>query len=288
MPVLRVIALWVPLAAGMAAAPCVAQSAPASRPAVATPSIEGFVAERVARLAPGVHLNFSVFGSERAAVSVYVEGLPTLVDLHEVQPGVYEGSHVMAAGDRPRADGDVVATLQRGGQSARVTLAEPLVLASAPLPWGEHASDGRASAGPVPVSVESLSPMGQDRRVPVFADAPSQPETPSHAAALRCDSCAVVESIRVVEAPAPESLSGKVNRALEGHHRRVLGLLDAIGVPFAGRESRRLAERATQFEVTLRLPDGRVVARRYDTRPALQVGDTVSLPPAPARIAVGA
>lgn len=267
MSLLRVIALAVALAGGMAAAPHVAQAAPASRPAAATPSIEGFVAERVARLAPGVPLNFSVFGSERAAVCVYVEGMPALVDLREVQPGVYEGTIVIAAGDAPRADSDVVATLQRGGQIARATLAEPLVLTSAPLPWGERVGGGLASAKPEPI--ESVSPPQEDRLVAIVAVV------------------AVVESIRVVPAPAPDDLPGKVTRSLEEHHRRVLGLLDAVGLPFAGRESRRLAERATEFEVTLRLADGRAVARRYGTRPALRVGDTVTLPPARPRVAAG-
>lgn len=280
---LRVMALAVPLAGGMAVAPLAAQAAPASRLGEATPAVEGFVAERVPRLATGVPLNFSVFGSERAAVFVYVEGVPGLVDLREVQPGVYEGTHVIAAGDAPRADSHVVATLQRGGQVARATLGEPLVLAAAPLPWGERRGADLASSGRMPI--ENVPPDRDDRPVAVFADTPLRLEAAPAPAARRCEGCAVVESIRVVEAPAPDDLPGKVTRALEDHRRRVLGVLDTIGLPFAGRESRRLAERAMEFEVSLRLADGRVVARRYGTRPAFQVGDTVTLPPARARAA---
>ncbi|MEO7056661.1 MAG: hypothetical protein ABI281_08875 [Caldimonas sp.] len=284
MSFLRVIALAVPLASGMAVAPLVAESAPASRQASATPSVEGFVAERVPRLAPGVPLNFSVFGSERSAVSVYVEGVPGLVDLREMQPGVYEGTHVIAAGDAPRADSRVVATLLRGGQVARATLDEPLVLMSAPLPWSQHTGGAPMSARPVPIENVPLAPEDRPATVVVNA-APRIEATPASTVVRRCESCAVVESIRVVEAPAPDDLPGKVTRALDDHRRRVLGVLDAIGLPFAGRESQRLAERAMEFEVTLRLADGRVVARRYGSQPTFQVGDTVTLPSASARVA---
>lgn len=273
MSFLRVIALTAPLMGTLVALSAAAQSAPAlsSRTNVAaSPAVEGFVAERVPRLALGVPLNFSVFGSERAAVVVYVEGVPELVDLREVQPGVYEGTHVIATGDAPRADSRVVATMQRGGQVARATLAEPLVLAAAALPWGE--SGGRALA------VDSARPVPFDNMPPVRHE---------NAGLAFCDHCGVVESIRVVEAPAPADLPGKAARAFDDHRRRVLGVLDAIGLPFAGRERQRIADSATEFEVTLRLADGRTMARRHGTRPAFRVGDTVTLPPADGRGAAG-
>ena len=268
MSILRVIALAVPLAGTLVAGHALAQSAAASARvhAAASPAVEGFIAEKVPRLGRGVPLNFSVFGSERAAVHVYVEGVPGLVDLREVQPGVYEGSHVIAAGDAPRADSRVVATMQLGGQVTRATLAEPLLLATATaLPWGEGSGRVAAFEPARPVPIESVPPAREHAR--------------------RCDDCGVVESIRAVDAPAPDGLPGKLTRAFDDHRRQVLGVLDAIGLPFAGRERQRIAEGSMAFEVTLRLADGRTVARRYGTRPAFRVGDTVTLPPADARVA---
>ena len=266
MSFLRVIALMVPLAGTLVAAPLMAQSpAAASRPyATTTPFVEGFVAEKVPSLARGVPLNFSVFGSERALVSIYVEGVSGVVDLREVQPGVYEGTHVIAAGDAPHADSRVVATMQRGGQVTRATLVEPLVLTAAALPWGESAGRVAAFEPARPVPIERLPPARNEAR--------------------RCDRCGIVESVRVVEAPAPADLPGKVTRAFDDHRRIVLGVLDAIGLPFAGRERERIAEGTMEFEVTLRLADGRMATRRFATRPAFRVGDTVTLPPADTRV----
>ena len=276
MSLLRVIALTLPLAGTLVALPAAAQSigSTARAQGMSSPAVEGFVAEKVPRLARGVPLNFSVFGSEHATVVVYVEGVAGLVDLREVQPGVYEGTHVIAAGDAPRPDSRVVATMQRAGQVARATLSEPLVLttATASLPW---------SASP---------PLARDGNpVPAFADLPERADVtivaPLGAVVQPCDHCGVVEAIRVVEASAPADLPGKAARAFDDHRRRVLGVLDAIGLPFAGRERQRIAESMTEFEVTLRLADGRLVARRYGTRPTFRVGDSVTLPPADARVA---
>ncbi len=293
MSFLRVIALTVPLAGTWLALPSLAQTNAVSLRVQASesPAVEGFVAEKVSRLGRGVPLNFSVFGSEHAAVCVYVEGVTGLVDLREVQPGVYEGTHIIAAGDSPRADSRVVATMQRGGQVTRATLAEPLVLAAAALPWGDGSRRALAVEPAWPVAIETVTLARDETPVPAFVnvrprfDGTAVP--PPVDAARRCEHCGVVESIRVVEAPAPADLPGKVTRAFDDHRRRVLGVLDAIGLPFAGRESERIAESAMSFEVTLRLADGRTLARRYGTRPAFRVGDTVTLPPADPRVADG-
>ena len=293
MSFLRVIALTVPLAGTLIALPAPAQSTAATTrlQATASPAVQGFVAEKVARLGRGVPLNFSVFGSEHAAVCVYVEGVPGLVDMREVQPGVYEGTHVIAAGDSPRADSRIVATMQRGGQVTRATLAEPLVMAAAALPWGEASSRALAPEPAWPVPIENLPQARDATPVPAFVDVRPRFDgtavPPPGDAARRCEHCGVVESIRVVEAPAPADLPGKVARAFDDDRRRVLGVLDAIGLPFAGRESQRIAESTMEFEVTLRLADGRMLARRYGTRPAFRVGDTVTLPPAGPRFAAG-
>ena len=293
MSFLRVTALIVPLAGTLLALPAIAQSTAANTrlQATASPAVDGFVAEKVPRLGRGVPLNFSVFGSEHAGVWVYVEGVPGLVELREVQAGVYEGTHVIVAGDSPRPDSRVVATMQRGGQVTRATLAEPLVLAAAALPWGDGSSRALAAEPAWPVPIET-APLARDEPpVRAFVDVRRRYDgtavPPPGDSAQRCDHCGVVESIRVVEAPAPADLPGKVSRAFDDHRRSVLGVLDAIGLPFAARESQRIAESAMAFEVTLRLADGRTLARRYGARPAFRVGDTVTLPPADPRVAAG-
>ena len=80
-------------------------------------------------------------------------------------------------------------------------------------------------------------------------------------------------------------MPGKLARAFDEHRKRVLGVLDAVGLPFAGRERDRVAEQTMAFDVVLRLEDGRAVTRRYATRPTFRVGDTVTLPPADRRLA---
>ncbi len=266
----RKITLVVSLAVASVSSPALAQSQVPSREAGHTGiAVEGFLIERVPRLASGVPLNFSVFGTEHAAVSVYVEGVTGLVELLEVQPGVYEGSHVIDDDDSLRSDSQVVATMQRRGQVARATFGEPLVLAPVALPWGEARSTSPVEVTPMP------APARSERSGP--AQAQAYPP--------RCVDCAVVESIRVVEAPKPDDLHGKLKRALEEHQRRVLGVLDAIGLPFAGRERERLVEHTMAFDVVLRFEDGRAVTRRYATRPGFGVGDTVTLPATGGRLA---
>ena len=51
--------------------------------------VDSFDLEQVSELASGVALNFSVYGSRRAAVTLYIEGAAQLVDLVETRPGIY-------------------------------------------------------------------------------------------------------------------------------------------------------------------------------------------------------
>ena len=235
------------------------ESGPSLRSSASQPSVQGFVLERVAELRPGVTLAFSVFGTEQSEVSVYVEGLDRLVELRETQPGVYEGSAVIGQRDRPRADSDVIATMQRDGRVARATLVEPLVIAAAPLPWaGARDRAVAADARPVPPIVVPATVMLDGARSDVRSD-------------TACVDCAVVASIEAIDVDGRSALS----RAFDDHRRRMLGMLDSIGVPFAARERQRIGEGTTVYEVLLRRPDGRTEVRRYPTRPAFRVGDPV-------------
>src|SRR5690349_2770814 len=83
-------------------------SAPASAAAL---RVDAFDVEQVARLDPGTSLQFSVFATPGAAATVLVEGARRLVELREVEPGVYEGRHVIDAGDRIGPGSSAVATV---------------------------------------------------------------------------------------------------------------------------------------------------------------------------------
>jgi len=246
--------------------------------------VEGLVAERVERLAPGVALNFSVFGTEQALVRLSIEGVSRSVPMREVQSGIYEGNHVIEVGDAVRADSRVVATMERGGRVARAALGEPLLFAAMPLPWDGVAAPGGAGSSDAPSG--DLAAQRPDaaplRPIAVSARTMATWARPIASGPTRCADCATVESIRVVEATERDGLAGKLRGAFTDHRRRVLGVLGAIGVPFAARESERLAERPMEYEVVLRLPDGRAVARRYGSEPGFRVGDVVS-PPADER-----
>ena len=219
------------------------------------PSVEGFDLERVESLAVGVPLNFSVFGSPGAAATLSIEGGRRQIDLPETRPGIYEGTYVLDGRDSIRADSRVVATLQRDGQIARSTLAEPLLLEHLAPPWAGIAT---AQALPVPPPPKPL-----------------------------CTDCAVVESMRSVKAPPRGGWAGAVTGAIAGaiiatesaapRDRPWTRWLGALGGGLVGREIERQATRRERFEVVLRLPDGSALTRSYDSAPAFKTGDTVSV-----------
>ena len=68
------------------------RAVPGARPPPASLFVDAFDVEQVASLAPGAVLQFSVFASPGASATVLIEGVRRLVELREVQPGVYEGT----------------------------------------------------------------------------------------------------------------------------------------------------------------------------------------------------
>jgi len=230
--------------------------APSSRRAVV---LEGFDIEQVERLQAGVALRFSVYGTPQARVALRIEGSQRLLDLHETEPGIYEGTYVLSPGDAVRADSGVVATLRRDGDVARLALAEPLVLARDAPPW-------LAQTAPLPLP----RPDGQTPRpVPPLAVARAQGlDGPAREG---CRDCALVESIQAVVRPPPKRLLDAIAGAVAGLVRN--------GRPTAWRSSS-----AQEYDVVLRRPDGSVLLRRYEQLPLFKVGDTLGLsgPPAPA------
>lgn len=242
-------------------------SAQPARAGTAALRVDGFDVEQVVSLAPGTQLNFSVFATPGAAARVLIDGIGRVVDLHEVQPGVYEGFYILEAGDRIRAEGPVVATVSRQGAVARTVLEESLLL-DGPLPAAAAAS--RQSAPPreegrregpapdlplprtgtavplvtAPPPVPPRSPVNPPApiRAPVFATMPvpvggTWPVALPRPARVdaSCVDCALVESIRTVEvAGAPEHL-GAIAGAVAG---AVLG--DQIGQAHARHVTRVL------------------------------------------------
>src|SRR6478735_347161 len=99
MSFLRLLTLmaWLVAGVGIVAVTSEPALAAARAPAAATAVVEGFDLEQVSELAPGVELSFSVYGSPRSEVTVYIEGAGQLVELAETEPGIYEGTYVIAA-----------------------------------------------------------------------------------------------------------------------------------------------------------------------------------------------
>jgi len=296
---------WLAWGAGIAGAATPAQAA-SPAPGNATAVVEDFDLEQVSELAPGVALNFSVYGSPRAEVTLYIEGVSRLVDLAESRPGIYEGSYVINASDRLRNDSKVIATLQRDGQVVRSTLAEPLLLERGTVPWANDAAQAAApprssiavaprddappgtprGGEPVPfaepapqvVPAPPIAPVPRTAPSPRLAPAPTRPA---------CGDCAVVEAIRAE--PVAErrgvvgALAGGIAGAIlgeklaEAHRRHVMQVLGAVTGALLGREIEMRQTSSPAYTVVLRLADGSALERRYDQPPPFRVGDSVSL-----------
>lgn len=266
---------WVAALACCIAGPASAQALVSPRPESSAPIVESFDLEQVAELAPGVPLNFTVYASAGATVTLSIEGGQRLVDLPETQAGVYEGAYVIDARDRIRRDSRVVATLQRGGQVTRSALAEPLQLERGTALWGPGTTPSSPTYSAAPLSS-------------IASPAPSRDA---------CADCAVVESIEVVSV-RPVGVIGSITGAVagaivghplgEGHGRRVMSVLGALAGSWIGREvERRTAAAPTPaYRVVLRLSDGSALERRYEAPPTFKPGDNVSLSGRGARAAV--
>ncbi len=153
--------------------------APSQRPARrASLFIDAFDVEEVASLAPGAVLQFSVFASPGASATVLIEGVRRLVELREVQPGVYEGTlrhrgrrsppcRHHGGGDRlarrrggPRHARGVAAPRRRAAEHRSAAPARP----AAPAPGAcarrraarRAAGDRRAAAGRTPGRLSRL------------------------------------------------------------------------------------------------------------------------------------
>ena len=253
-------------------APALAQPSHSPAWAAAGLRVDGFDVEQVPQLTSGTQLNFGLYGTPGAAATLQIDGAQRSLDLHEVQPGIYEGTYTIDAQDQIWPDSHVAATLRRGNQVARSVLEEPLLLgASAPM-----------AAGP---------PMAQsapiDEPAPIAASPRIGTPVPPAPAAPACADCAVVESVRAVELGGARGYVGAItgglvgailgNQVGRGDDRSVARIIGALGGALAGREIERSGSRRTRYDVVLRLPSGAAQTRSYDSVPPFKVGDTIRL-----------
>lgn len=273
--------------------------------------VDGVDVEQVAALGAGVPLNFTVFGTAGALVALRIDGGRRVLQLHEAEPGVYEGSYLIDGLDAIRPESRVTAALQKNGAVAYAALDEPLLLARGTVPWSVAAApaiDSARIAAPSPVvapspwssavplvgtPVPQSGPSETTRPTPI-AVTPQHAVPPAAFAATlppslhtSCSDCAVVESVRAVAMAPRDGVIGTIGGAIAGailgkelgdaHKRRMLTLLGAIGGALAGRQIEKQATQATQYEVDLRLADGTLLKRRYEQAPPFAAGATIRL-----------
>ena len=242
--------------------------------------VEGVDVEQVARLSAGVSLNFSVYGTPGASARVRIDGVSSLIELPETQPGIYEGTYVIAPQDRLRADSRVTSTLVRGNVAAHSTLEESLQLGHESGTVA-HADAAPRLALPAPAATPDASEPVRSVPVPQSVPATAWPQ----AGRSMCATCGVVESIRVGSgAPGAGNLgavSGAVigavlgEQAREAHMRRIARIHGTVTGALTGRGADRAGE--PRYEVQFRMPDGQTLRRSYAEAPAFQIGDRVSL-----------
>ena len=162
------------LAGGIACAAPLAAAREPVRAAVAAVSVDGVDVEQVVSLGAGVPLNFTVFGTPGALVTLRIDGGRRVLELLETEPGIYEGSYLIDGVDTVRPESRVTATLQKHGAVAYAALDEPLLLAKGTVPWGVAATPAEApprapTAMPAPSSARGIAPA------PEFAPSPAPP-----------------------------------------------------------------------------------------------------------------
>jgi outer membrane lipoprotein SlyB len=167
---------------------------------------------------------------------------------------------------------------------AAVAPAPPAV---APSPKPVVRAAGAPAATPKPAATPAPAPSPS-----VTAQAPSQPSgvtssPPSGtvATAPACVRCGVVESVAVLDQPAPTSGTGAViggvlgavvgNQIGKGSGRAAATILGAIGGGVAGQQIEKGMQREVLYDVRVRMDDGSLTTVQQDTPAA--VGARVTL-----------
>jgi hypothetical protein len=170
-------------ASGTALAQPVLQSRTATP---ATPAINGFNVEEVARLDQGVRLQFDLYGTPGGNATLNLDGANRALHLTEVEPGQYTGSYVIGTRDRLKADSRVTAELRMGNEVVTSVLREPLVRGDVAQP----ADDTRQLAT-------------KDSRIAAAAPGAAPPPAPRTTERPRvaryCTSCGIIEKVETVQ-----------------------------------------------------------------------------------------
>jgi outer membrane lipoprotein SlyB len=98
----------------------------------AAPRIEGFNVDEVRRIAPGVELNFGLYGTPGGLATLRITGATRNLTLNEVEFGRYEGSYIISSRDKIAARSPVTANLRVGNQVASMILNESLQIGVGP------------------------------------------------------------------------------------------------------------------------------------------------------------
>ncbi|MFL6709319.1 MAG: glycine zipper 2TM domain-containing protein [Massilia sp.] len=93
---------------------------------VVQPVIRGFNVDEVRRIAPGVELNFDVYGTPGGRAYLQIAGASRNLQLTETEPGLYEGVYTIGSRDRISATSAVTANLRVGNQVTTGVLSESL------------------------------------------------------------------------------------------------------------------------------------------------------------------
>ena len=109
----------------------------------ATPRIEGFNVDEVRRLAPGVELDFTIYGTPGGLATLRIAGATRNLILAEVEAGQYEGTYTISDRDKIAARSPVTANLRVGNEVASAVLNESLQVGV-----GYHSA--KAMPGPQP------------------------------------------------------------------------------------------------------------------------------------------
>lgn len=125
--------------------------------AAAAPRIDGFNVDEVRRLAPGVELNFSLYGTPGGTATLRIDGARRNVALNEVDTGLYEGSYTIGSRDRIVASSPVTANLRLGNQVASAVLSESLL-----RDVGRHGRQGRRQDAIADLSIERFEVQASD------------------------------------------------------------------------------------------------------------------------------
>lgn len=119
--------------------------------------ISGFNVDEVRRLAPGVELNFDLYGTPGGTATLRINGATRNVHMTEVEPGQYSGTYTIGVRDHIRAASSVTANLRVGNRVATAALSESLLRNGA----GRQVEERRGALAAVP-RVERFDVRGND------------------------------------------------------------------------------------------------------------------------------